>query len=186
VTLALPGDDAAWDRITFGAAVFEGNVKVTGPALKNKNNHRRARGRSGRTPRHTGRDAVELHFELTAWTDEHLVQLESVRDVLFPAQTERQGAAAVAVVYPALQFARITEVLPDDMSLPDPQADGSVKVTIKVTQHLPPSTTTTTSRTPAAADDEEQYDEDTAAVGTRGRWGTIVAERAPGATIEEP
>ncbi len=185
MTLALPGDDEGWDRIVFGAVTFTGNVKVSGPALKNKSNHRRARGRSGRSHRHTGRDAVELHIELLAWNDEQLVQLEAVRDVLFPAQTERQGAAAVAIVYPSLAFARITEVMPDDMSLPDPQSDGSVKVDIKVTQYLPPAPSTT-SRTPAAADDEEQYDEDAAAVGTRGRWGTIVAENAPGRSNEVP
>lgn len=185
MTLALPGSDAAWDRITFGTVTFEGNVKVSGPALKNMNNHRRARGRSGRSHRHTGRDAVELHIELTAWTDEHMQQLEAVRDTLFPDPTSRQGAAAVTIVYPSLAFARITEVLPDDMSLPEPQGDGSMKVDVKVTQYLPPAPSTT-SRTPAPADDEEQYDEDAAAVGTRGRWGTIIAERAPGATNEEP
>lgn len=185
MTLALPGDDGAWDRITFGSATFEGNVKVTGPGIKNKTDHRRARGRSGRSPRHTGRDAVELRIELTAWTNEHMRQLEAVRDVLFPALASRQGAAAVTVSYPSLAWARITEVLPDDVGLPETQADGSIKVDIKVTQHLPHASNST-SRTPAAADDEEQYDEDTAAVGTRGRWGTIVAERAPGSSIGDP
>lgn len=146
----LDGD--AWNRFVVGGVTFTGEVEISGDAIKKKLDRRRRSGSDGGTSVDRGRDMRHATVKLTAFDDEHLLQLERIRLVADPAATQRRNA--LAVTHPALAFAGIGQVYVESMSLPKPSNKLGVEVEIKLREHREPTNRNRTRRPAAAPADD--------------------------------
>jgi len=128
--------DSPWDRISFGTLAFGGIVEIRGDGIKLKTSRHRASGSNGARATNRGFDNADFTIKLIAWEDEHVAQFSAIRDLLFPTG-RTAGTNAQPVTNPALAFARITQILAKEMSMPEFE-NGRLVTTIKASQYREP------------------------------------------------